>query len=223
MEEKYWLDRWVREDIGFHQHEINPYLRQYWQVLNLSHASEVFVPLCGKSRDMLWLREQGYSVLGIELSMMAAQSFFEENDLQVCHQIYERFDCLEGDRIKILCGDIFAINRSDLVNIGAVYDRAALVALPPELRRKYVAHLLDVLPLGSKILLIGFDYPQSEMVGPPFAVSPDEVVSLYGRQATVCLLTQINALEQNPSFRDRGLSCLQESVYLITKDKVSIA
>ena len=76
MKKEYWLDRWKREDIGFHQNIINPYLREHWQKLHLAQNSEVFVPLCGKSRDMLWLHEQGHKVLGVELSHLAAQAFF---------------------------------------------------------------------------------------------------------------------------------------------------
>jgi len=128
MEKDFWLERWEREEIGFHQNEINPYLRQHWQELHLANGSEVFVPLCGKSRDMQWLREQGFSVLGVELSAVAVQAFFKENNYAPHHVASERFECYDADGIRILCGDFFDLDAGDLAQAGAVYDRASLVA-----------------------------------------------------------------------------------------------
>ena len=216
MEKNFWLERWEREEIGFHQNEINPYLRQYWQELPLAHGSEVFVPLCGKSRDMLWLREQGHSVLGVELSAIAVQSFFKENDCTPHHVTGEKFERYETDGIRILCGDFFDLGKGDLAQVGAVYDRASLVALPPEMRECYARHLVSILPPATPILLITFDYPQPEMPGPPFAVSVNEVESLYREHADIHLLAQLDVLAQNPRFRERGLSRLQENIFLLT-------
>jgi thiopurine S-methyltransferase len=216
MKKDYWLARWEREETGFHQDEINPYLRQYWQELHPAHGSEVFVPLCGKSRDMLWLREQGHSVLGVEFSTMAVQAFFKENGYIPHHVTGEKFDCYEAEGIRILCGDFFDLGKEDLAKASAVYDRASLVALPPEMRERYVSHLLSILPPAMQILLVTFDYPQPEMEGPPFAVSPDEVEALYHKQVEICLLAQPDILAQEPRFQERGLSRLRESIFLLT-------
>ncbi len=216
MQYDYWLNRWKKGEIGFHQNEINPYLRQYWQELHLSHGSEVLVPLCGKSHDMLWLQEKKYSVLGIELSSTAVQAFFKENGYSAHHVARGKFDHFEASGISILCGNFFNLNKDDLINVRAVYDRASLIALPSEIRKRYVRHLLHILPPAARILLITLDYPQSEMMGPPFAVSPSEVEALYQKHAEIRLLTQIDVLAQNPHFQERGLSRLQESVFLLT-------
>jgi thiopurine S-methyltransferase len=216
MKNDYWLDRWKHGEIGFHQNEINPYLCQYWQELHLAPGSEVFVPLCGKSRDMLWLREQKHSVLGVELSAIAVQAFFEENRLSPHHTISGKFDRYDANFISILCGNFFDLSKNDLAKVSAVYDRASLVALPPEIRKRYISHLLNILPPTTKILLITFDYPQAEMSGPPFAVSPDEVAALYQEHAEVRLLTQLNVLAQNQRYQERGLSQLHESIFLLT-------
>ena len=216
MEKNFWLERWEREEIGFHQNEINPYLRQYWQELPLAHGSEVFVPLCGKSRDMLWLREQGHSVLGVELSAIAAQAFFKENDCAPQHVTGGKFERYETDGMRILCGDFFDLGKDDLAQVGAVYDRASLVALPPEMRERYARHLVSILPPATPILLVAFDYPQAEMPGPPFAVSVNEVESLYREHAEIRLLAQLDVLAQNPRFQERGLSRLQENIFLLT-------
>lgn len=215
MEKNFWLERWERKETGFHQDEFNPHLRQYWPELRLAHGSEVFVPLCGKSRDMLWLREQGHPVLGVELSDIAVQSFFSENG-HVPHRLSGgKFDRCEADGIRILCGDFFDLNKDDLAKTGAVYDRASLVALPPEMRERYARHLAHILPSGTQILLITFDYSQPEMSGPPFAVSVNEVEALYREYAEIRLLTQLDALAQNPRFQERGLTRLQENIFLL--------
>ncbi len=213
MKNAYWLDRWQRDDIGFHQNEINPYLPQYWQQLYLAPGSRVFVPLCGKSHDLMWLHEQGHEILGVELSPVAARAFFDDNGLipKITHR--GQFECLESNGIQIWCGDIFDLTAEDLTKIQAVYDRAALVALPSTMRQRYVTHLLTILPATLDIFLITLDYPQHEMPGPPFAVSADEIESLYAQHAVITCLQQTDVLAQNPRFQKRGLSRLQERVY----------
>ena len=216
MKKDFWLERWEREKIGFHQDEVSPYLCQYWQELNLAHDSVVFVPLCGKSRDMLWLREQGHQVLGVELSAIAVQAFFKENGYTPQHSTRGKFDRCEANGIRILCGDFFDLGRDDLANVSVVYDRAALIALPPEMRERYVRDMVGILPTATQILLITLDYPQPEMQGPPFSVSSGEVEALYREHAEVRLLAQLDVLPKNPRFQQRGLSRLQENIFLLS-------
>lgn len=216
MKKDFWLERWEREEIGFHQDEFNRYMCRYWPELGMAPGSEVFVPLCGKSRDMLWLKGQGHRVLGVELSAIAVQAFFEENGLAPRHDELGKFERCEADGISILCGDFFDLGREDLVNVGTVYDRASMIALPPQMRERYVRHLADILPRGAQLLLITMDYPQTEMQGPPFSVSADEVETLYREYAEVRLLAQLDVLEHNPRFQKRGLSRMQENVFLLT-------
>ncbi len=216
MKKDFWLERWERKEIGFHQDEINPYLRQYWQNLYLARDSLVFVPLCGKSRDMLWLRDQVHQVLGVELSNIAAQEFFKESGHAPQQIKHKKFDEYEADDIRILCGDFFDLGKDDLENVIAVYDRASLIALPPEMRESYARHLASILPPATQILLITVEYTQTEMPGPPFSVTADEVEALYREHGEVRLLRQADVLAQNPRFRERGLSRLQESIFLLT-------
>jgi thiopurine S-methyltransferase len=216
METEFWLERWKKSETGFHQDEINPYLRLYWQELHLAHGSEAFVPLCGKSRDMLWLRERGHRVLGVELSAIAVQAFFSENGYTPQRTTRGKSDCHEAQGIRILRGDFFDLCKDDLANVIAVYDRASLIALPPEMRERYVRHLAGILPPATQILLITVDYPQPEMQGPPFSVTADEVEALYREYGEVRLLAQPDVLAQNPHFQERGLSRLRENIFLLT-------
>ncbi len=216
MKKEFGLERWEREETGFHQDEINPYLRQYWQELHAAKGCEVFVPLCGKSRDMLWLREQGHEVLGVELSAIASQAFFSENGYTTRRSASGKFNRYEADGIRILCGDFFDLRKEDLARVSAVYDRASLIALPQDMRERYARHLADILPPATPILLITLDYPQHEMPGPPFAVSAGEVQALYRGYAEVQLLAEVDAMPQNPRFRERGASRLQENIFVLT-------
>jgi len=216
MKNEFWLERWERSEIGFHQDEINPYLLRYWQELPVPRGSEVFVPLCGKSQDMVWLRRQGTFVLGVELSPIAVKDFFHEQGKQPECVSGEGFDNYIADGICLACGDFFELGKQDLAKVRAVYDRASLVALPPEMRERYARHLVDILPPATQILLVTFDYPQAEMQGPPFAVSVSEVQALYGKYADIRLLAQEDALPQNLRFQQRGVSRMQENIFLLT-------
>jgi thiopurine S-methyltransferase len=142
--------------------------------------------------------------------------FFKEYSNSPAHFVRGKFESCEADGIRILCGDFFDLTREELLNANAVYDRASLVALPPDMRERYARHLVDILPRGTKILLVTFDYSQIEMQGPPFAVSVSEVEVLYGKYADVELLTQEDALPQNPRFKQRGVSWMEESIFLLT-------
>lgn len=215
MDKTYWLARWERQDIGFHQAEINPYLRQYWPSLCLDTGSTVLVPLCGKSADLLWLRQQQYAVLGVELSAAAAQAFFAENRLHAHCSTRHPFVRWQTDGIDILCGDFFDLRKEDVANISAVYDRAALIALPSHMRKDYVRHLMQILPPDTPILLITLEYPTHEMNGPPFSVTGEEVRRLFSPGTAIELLHRQDVLEHNPKFRARGLSQLQENVFLL--------
>ncbi|MDD2701801.1 MAG: thiopurine S-methyltransferase [Sideroxydans sp.] len=216
MKKEFWLERWERAEIGFHQDEINPYLLKYWPDLKAEQGGEVFVPLCGKSLDMVWLRGHGHAVLGVELSVIAVHDFFSEQGKSPVHTQTAKFEQCEADGIRILCGDFFDLDKADLANVRAVYDRASLVALPPEMRERYARHLVDILPAGTKVLLVTFDYPQEEMPGPPFAVSADEVHALYDRYAQIRLLEQVDILEREPRFKARGVTRMQENIFLLS-------
>jgi thiopurine S-methyltransferase len=162
------------------------------------------------------LRQQGHAVLGVELSPIAVQDFFRNQGQIPLELSSGKFDCLEADGIRLLCGDFFDLSRRELSSTRAVFDRASMVALPPAMRERYVEHLVGVLPAGTQILLITFDYPQHEMSGPPFAVTPAEVEALYRDYAEVRLLARHDVLDENPRFKQRGMTRLQESIFLLT-------
>jgi len=213
MNPDFWHERWQRKEIGFHQQEINAHLQEFWPQLAVPASGQVFVPLCGKSRDLLWLRARGHAVLGVELSPIAVQDFFAENALtpQVTRQgAFERY---EADGLAVLSGDFFNLTPALLLGVAGVYDRASLIALPPALRTRYAEQNAAILPAAAGTLLVSMEYPQNEMSGPPFAVREDEVRRLYEKRYTVTCLFSKDILAENPRFRERGLSALTEKVY----------
>lgn len=213
MQHEFWLERWKQNQIGFHKQEINPYLQYYWSRLAVSQGDRVFVPLCGKSNDMLWLRAMGYQVVGVELSPLAVESFFSDNDLKPTVRRKGDFWVSEVDGLQIFCGDFFALRPADLGHIKVVYDRAALVALPADMRINYVSSLSTLLSTNTQILLITLDYPQYEMQGPPFSVQGEEVNRLFSTWCDVELLASEYVLEQETSFKERGLTRMVEQTY----------
>lgn len=217
MDSDFWHARWHANQIGFHQDEINPYLVRYWPALALAAQARVFVPLCGKTLDMIWLLERGHSVLGVEISPLAVEAFFADNRLSPhihTEAGYTRWSC---DRIEILCGDFFALGRTDLGRIDALYDRAALIALTPAQRRRYAAGLGKLLTPGVAGLLVTLDYDQQQMAGPPFAVAESEVGELFGDGFAVERLEQVDVLAAHPRFAEKGLSALEETVYRLQR------
>lgn len=219
MEPDFWHQRWQENRIGFHQDKATPLMLKHWPSLGVSPGSRVFVPLAGKSRDMLWLASQGYRVLGVELSQLAVEQFFTENDLPytLTQSPYGRH-YRSGD-IELVCGDAFALPAALLGECDAVYDRAALIALPPRMRRRYADELYARLPGRCQGLLITLEYPQPEKEGPPFAVHEDEVRLLFGDRWDVQLLERRDILAQDPAFVQAGVTALNTVVYQLDRQR----
>jgi thiopurine S-methyltransferase len=163
---------------------------------------------------MLWLSRQGYQVLGVELSELAVQSFFAEAKLQPSRSKQGRFECWQAENIRILCGDFFDLDADDVAACNLIYDRAALIALPENLRNEYAAHLRRLFMRPTQGLLVVLSYPQHELPGPPFAVNAEEVAALY-RGAEIRLLHERDILAQEPRFRNQGVTNLFERVYAL--------
>jgi thiopurine S-methyltransferase len=216
MDTSFWVERWHKKQIGFHQSEINPYLQAHWARLGVTGGA-VFVPLCGKSRDMQWLQANGHTVIGVEVSQQAVSDFFLEQQIEPRVTQASRFELWEAPGYQLLCGDFFALHAEDLHAVTAVFDRAALIALPIELRQRYVEKLRAVLPEQAATLLIALTYPQQQMNGPPFPVDEAEVRSLYAAYKVDKLQDEdVLVQPENARFKERGVQHLSEQVYRIS-------
>ena len=217
MENDFWHDRWRTAQIGFHRSSVDGNLIRHWRDLSLPKAARVLVPLCGKSLDLLWLRDQGHTVVGIELSDIALQAFFAENGVAARRRTLPHFDLYEAENLECYRGDLFELTPERLGKVAAVYDRASLVSWAPEQRGRYVEHLTALTGTGTQTLLVTLDYPQAEMNGPPFSVDSAEVHRLYSLHHSIHQLARCDVLENEPRMRARGLSSLTEVCYRMTR------
>ena len=217
MGPKFWQERWALNQIGFHLPEVNPYLQRHLPQLALEEGAKVLVPLCGKSLDLMWLASQGHRVLGVELSEQAVEAFFTEQNLTP--QITQRgeFKVYQADLIEVWCGDVFALGAEAVADCTALYDRAALIALPPLMRVGYAECLNRLLPSGCQGLLITLDYDQTQKAGPPFAVTDDEISVLFAPRWSLQVLEEQDILGDSWKFVQVGVTRLGERAYQMTK------
>lgn len=217
MHEDFWQARWSRNEIGFHLAEVNPYLVRHWPTLGVAAGACVLVPLCGKSHDLVWLAEQGYRVLGVELAERAVRDFFAERGWEP--QVEQRGALLSYryGALEILQGDFFDLAPEHLAGCQALYDRAALIALPPDMRADYARHLDGVLPRPLDGLLVTLEYPQQEMSGPPFSVLAAEVRERFAGWI-VEERERLDVLGENWKFLKSGVTRLEEVVFRLRRD-----
>jgi len=178
MDAEYWHKKWADQQIGFHQSSPHEFLVAHSDRFNLGLADNVFVPLCGKTKDIGWLLQQGYAVSAIELNESAVECLFKDLDIEPVVTQKDELKLYAAERLQVYVGDIFALNSSMLPAINAIYDRAALVALPLDMRIRYTQHLMAITQAAQQ-LLITFDYDQSQMEGPPHSITGNEVRKHY--------------------------------------------
>jgi thiopurine S-methyltransferase len=217
MDKDFWHRRWEKNEIGFHMTDPHHFLQQFFPLLQTQPTDSVFVPLCGKSPDLLWLREEGLQVVGVELSRTAIEAFFDENDLPGQWTEEANLPSCSTDGYKLYCGDFFNMSAAELSGIDAYYDRGSLVALPPEMRVRYAAHLSALMPPGGRILLISYSYNQQETNGPPFSVPQQELESLFSESFRIEFLSEEDVLWSHQGLVDRGVTQLIEYAVLLIR------
>ncbi len=196
MDKAFWHQRWQEGRIGFHQDEVHPALPEYWDYAPHGASGVVFVPLCGKSNDMVWLAKQGWQVVGVELSAVAIEDFFAAQGLvPERSEINESLALYEAGAYRLYCGDLFHLHRDQLAEVCAVYDRASLVALPEPMRHRYAFHLAQMLSPGVSMLLISLEHEKPK--GPPFSVEQEEIQWLFGANFELSLQDRLPEDDRN--------------------------
>jgi thiopurine S-methyltransferase len=203
----FWHAKWEADQIGFHQSTIHPSLEKH--APRYLPAGDVFVPLCGKTKDMTYLNDQDHKVIGIDLSPIAVRDFFAENNMSPTHTHAGELEQSTSGDFTLYAGDFFTLKASHMKNVKSVYDRAALIALTPDLRRQYAQHLRDILPKGTHILLIALEYDQSQMDGPPHRVDATEIQDLFGSWC------QIEKIETSEPEKFRGILAHETVTHLV--------
>ncbi|MBI1324185.1 thiopurine S-methyltransferase [bacterium] len=210
MEPDFWHGKWQRDETAFHEGKPNERLTCYASRLKLNPGARVFVPLCGKTADLIWLVDQGFRVSGNELSPIAVTQFFE--GLEMTPEVSQVGQLVRHavPGLVIYQGDVFDLSAEILGEVDAVYDRAALVALPETMREKYAAHLVEITRAAPQ-LIVSFDYDPASMTGPPFSVDAAQVHALYDKSHVIALL------ERSPIVDLRTARDAHESVYLLER------
>lgn len=209
LEKLFWKEKWVKHELGFHLPFVHPILKRSLTLFNLPQGARVFLPLCGKTLDIGYLLSEGYQVVGVELSEIAVSELFQELGVEP-----EVSEWAGGQRwsygdLTVYQGDFFALEPADLGSVDLVYDRAALVALPHEMRERYAARM-PALTGGAPQLVITFEYDQAQMDGPPFSVPAANVAHLYGARFELEELSRKDVIENQPRFKEAGLDRFEE-------------
>jgi thiopurine S-methyltransferase len=211
-----WQQCWREQQTDFHQHEVNRLLIRFWHGQNLAAGSRVFVPLCGKSLDMIWLAHQGHEVIGLELSPVAVRDFFRENRLQASRSKAGKFTLWQSGKISILCGDYFSVHETDLGKVDAVYDRAALTALPEDIRREYVAHLKRIIPASCKVFLLTVEDAEENETRETALGASAEITALYSEKFRIELAHVESVLEPDAKNGNGIEAYAEHKVYRLT-------
>ena len=188
MDAEFWRQRWASNNIAFHEDAFHPMMLAHWASIGTEPDATVFVPLCGKSHDMHWLRERGHRIVGVELSEVAVEAFFAEAGIDCVRESVLPFVRYSGGGFTLLCGDIFALTPTITGSFTAVYDRASLIALPPPMRTRYAATLRSLCKPGTGGLLVTVHYPVDALTPPPHDVPDDEVETLFSPWSNLRLI-----------------------------------
>jgi thiopurine S-methyltransferase len=216
MEPDFWRERWRAGEIGFHRADVNAHLRAHRDALFVVPRPRVLVPLCGKSVDLAYLAAEGADVVGVELVEDAAVAFFAERGWTPAVTRSAARASYAAHGVEIVAGDLFAEDAQSLGTFDAIWDRAALVALPPALRARYAPHLTALARPGARLLCVTFVF-DGPPVGPPHSVPDDEVRAHFGDAFALTRLAALDILDESPRFRERGVTTLEEHVWLGVK------
>lgn len=217
MDAEFWHERWGSGRTAWDQRDTHPLLVEHWPEHVDPGGGAVFVPLCGSSIDMAWLAAQGHRVVGNDLSAIGIESFLADQGVEAAISAVDGFTVYRAGPCELWCGDFFEMPPSALDGVIAVYDRASLVALPPEMRRRYADRMTALVPEDAVIVLLSFEYDEDEMGGPPFSVGRDEIVDLYEPAWEATEVVRHDVLERSDDLRARGLTALMETMTVLRR------
>lgn len=221
MDAEFWQQRWREDRIGFHRQQVNDHLASVWPQLGVAAQAKVLVPLCGKSKDLLWLAQHHSDVCGFELSPLAVSSFFAEAGLNPIHSRIGPYQCWQAEQLQIYQGDFFQAGQLNQ-QFDAAYDRAALIALPQEMRKQYVALLAQLLKPSATLLLITVHYAPEQQLAPPFSVSEQAVQDLFSPYFSVEMRSRSQEGQANPRVASSELSFFDELCFVLVRNNKAV-
>lgn len=217
MEHKFWHKKWEKNEIGFHLDSYNPILTKHWIDFksNFSKLGSVLIPLCGKSKDILFFSDMGLKVTGVELSEDAIIAFFKENNLAYNVSIVNNsklYSCLEKD-IQIFNCDILTLSHKDLGKVEMIYDRASIVALPQKIRTDYVKWIHEIKNNETKVFMNVFEFDAPN--GPPFSITLSDIKNYFSDSFTVTLIESIDIEAHKIQIHKNDISWLKSQIYFL--------
>jgi len=216
MEHADWLERWREGRTPFHVDRVNPWLTRFAGRLDLAPGRSALVPLCGKSLDMGYLARQGVAVTGVDVAEEALRQFLATTECTAARQVNGAGIFLRAEPYTLVAADMLSLTAAQIGRFDIIWDRAALIALPPATRPRYMRRLLSLLKPAGRLLLVGMEYDSECMDGPPFSVSTREIKKLLGKSGQMELLAQEDLDADEPVCLHHDLPWIRESVYLIT-------
>jgi len=217
MEPKYWIEGWQLGHTGFDQADPHRYLPEHWPAVGVAADATVFVPLCGKTVDMVWLAEQGHQIIGVEVSDLAVDGFFEMVGLTPEIETIGPLAIHRAGPYELWCGDLFEVPATVFDRVDVVYDRASIVALPTKIRQRYADTLTTQLRPDAPWYMVAFTYDQAEMDGPPFSVPLDEIDRLFAEDFTIETIVDESAFERADTLKERGITHIQETLSILRR------
>jgi thiopurine S-methyltransferase len=211
-----WHSHWTKKSPGFHEGRVNVYLQQYLKLFRLQSGDTIFMPLCGKAVDILWLSELGFKVVGVELSRVAVEAFFDESGLEFTLRESGKLMLYEAPNIALYQGDFMHLEPQILSTCKLVYDRASIVAIELSNRVAYKKKMLELVPVATPMLMVTLSYNQRQMAGPPFSVPVNEITELYQPEYQVEMLQSCEQIDERPRWKERGLESLIETALRLT-------
>ncbi|XP_069764388.1 probable thiopurine S-methyltransferase [Narcine bancroftii] len=215
-----WITCWEKKHIGFHKNEIHRLLKKHLNtILNGRKQITIFVPLCGKSWDIKWFRDQGHKVVGVEVCKIAIEEFFTEQNLYYTKEAVpeipgaEVFKSADG-HISLYNCDVFDFSSLIAGKFDGIWDSNSLIAINPPDRCRYVKLMTSLMAEGCCYLLDSYTFNENLITGPPFSVPKDTIEGLYAQSCNIQWMESIEALgELQISW---GLDSFIEEIYLIT-------
>jgi len=217
MEPDFWIEGWQLGRTGFDQAEPHRWLSTHWPTVGVATDATVLVPLCGKSVDMVWLAEHGHQVIGVEVSELAVDGFFEMVGLVPEIETVGPLSVYRAGPYELWRGDLFEVPATVFDRVDVVYDRASIVALPTDIRRRYANTLTAQLRPDAPWYLVAFTYDQAQMEGPPFSVTLAEIDELFAEEFAIETIVDESAIERSESLKGRGLTEIHETLSILRR------
>jgi SAM-dependent methyltransferase len=126
---------------------------------------KILVPGCGYGHDVRALSRRDNEVTGIDIAASAIRGADEFP---------------KTGQEKYVLADLFDLPAEFGGEFDWVFEHTCFCAIEPAMRSRYVEAVARALKLGGRLLAVFYLDPGNDNAGPPYAVSREELRSLFG-------------------------------------------